>query len=85
MLGAALEMVCVALFINSFNYNIMKPPKVKQLPAGTKDLSKFPNFSKTGSVRGMRKLYYGNDALLVKMGNYIYNVSSEPSIYNNIP
>lgn len=29
----------------------------------------------------MKKLYYGKDALLVKCGNYIYNVSSEPSIY----
>lgn len=62
----------------------MRPPKVKTIPANTRDLSRFPNFSKTGSARGMRKLYYGNDALLVKMGNYIYNVSSEPSIYNDI-
>ena len=41
----------------------------------------FPNFDKTGSIRGMKKLYYGKDALLVQCGNYIYNVSSEPSIY----
>lgn len=46
-----------------------------------KELDKFPNFDKSGSVRGMKKLYYGKDALLVKCGNYIYNVSSEPSIY----
>lgn len=46
-----------------------------------KELGKFPNFDKSGSVRGMKKLYYGKDALLVKCGNYIYNVSSEPSIY----
>lgn len=46
-----------------------------------KELENFPNFDKSGSVRGMKKLYYGKDALLVKCGNYIYNVSSEPSIY----
>ena len=45
-------------------------------------LSRFPNFHKSGSVRGMKKLYYGKDCLLVKCGNYIYNVSSEPQIYN---
>lgn len=62
----------------------MRPPKVKKTTSNTRDLSRFPNFHKSGSIRGMRKLYYGNDALLVKMGNYIYNVSSEPSIYNDI-
>lgn len=44
-------------------------------------IDRFPNFSKTGSVVTMRRRYYGNDALLVKCGSYIYNVSSEPSIY----
>lgn len=42
----------------------------------------FPNFSITGSVRGMKKMYYGKDALLVKCGAYIYNVSSAPNIYD---
>lgn len=41
----------------------------------------FPNFDKSGSIRGMKKLYYGKDALLVRCGAYIYNVSTEPSIY----
>ena len=45
-------------------------------------LSRFPNFHKSGSIRGMKKRYYGKDCLLVKCGNYIYNVSSEPQIYN---
>lgn len=45
-------------------------------------ISRFPNFHRTGSVRGMKKLYYGNDALLVRCEQYIYNVTSEPSIYN---
>ena len=45
------------------------------------DLKDFPNFSKTGSIIGMKKLFYGKDALLVKCGSYIYNVSSMPNIY----
>lgn len=45
-------------------------------------LSRFPNFHRTGSVAGMKKLYYGQNCLLVKCGDYIYNVSSEPEIYN---
>ena len=46
------------------------------------NISRFPNFHKTGSVRGMKKLYYGQDCLLVRCGDYTYNVSSEPQIYN---
>lgn len=45
-------------------------------------ISRFPNFHKTGSVRGMKKLYYGAYCLLVRVGNYMYNVTSEPQIYN---
>ena len=43
-------------------------------------LSFFPNFSVTGSIRGMKDLYYGKDALLVRCGSWIYNVTSKPSI-----
>ena len=46
------------------------------------DLGRFPNFDKSGSVMGMKNLYYGLDAKLVRCGNYIYNVSSEPEIYD---
>ncbi len=35
-----------------------------------------PNFAKSGSIRGMRDKYYGNDARLEPAGNFIYNVSS---------
>lgn len=45
------------------------------------DISRFPNFHKSGSVIGMKALYYGMDALLVRCGDFIYNVSSEPQIY----
>jgi len=44
------------------------------------DLSRFPNFSASGSIKGMKKLYYGSDALLIKSGSYIYNVTAE--VYN---
>ena len=44
------------------------------------DLSIFPNFSSSGSIIGMKKLYYGKDALLIKTGGYIYKVSEE--VYN---
>jgi hypothetical protein len=45
-------------------------------------LSMLPNFHKTGNATGMKQKYYGKDALLVKNGNYIYNCTSEPTIYN---
>ena len=45
-------------------------------------INRFPNFHKTGSVQGMKKLYYGQNCLLVCCGDYIYNVSPEPQIYN---
>jgi uncharacterized membrane protein len=44
-------------------------------------LSSFPNFSSTGSIFGMKKLFYGKNALLVRSGSFIYNVSSRPEIY----
>lgn len=46
-------------------------------------IDNYPNFSATGSIKGMKKQYYGKDALLVKCGSYIYNVSSNPTIYHN--
>ena len=49
-----------------------------------KNLEDFPNFSSGGSIKGMKEKYYGKDALLVRCGSYIYNVTSEPSIYYNL-
>jgi hypothetical protein len=37
-------------------------------------IDRFPNFHKTGSIKGMKEKYYGKDAFLVKCGNWIYNV-----------
>lgn len=63
-----------------------RPPRVKRISKeeGERvDIHRFPNFSASGSVTGMRKLHYGKDALLVRCGSYIYNVSLEPTIYEN--
>ncbi|MBQ3543469.1 MAG: hypothetical protein IJA34_00530 [Lachnospiraceae bacterium] len=45
------------------------------------NLSSFPNFHISGSIKGMKEKYYGKDAFLVKCGSYIYNVSDCPDIY----
>ena len=43
-------------------------------------LYNFPSFHVSGSIKGMKERYYGKDALLVRCGSYIYNVS--PRIYD---
>lgn len=58
------------------------PVKKVSIAEGEKiGLDGFPNFHKSGSISGMKKQYYGKDALLIQSGNYIYNVTSEPEIY----
>ncbi len=47
-------------------------------------IGRFPNFHKSGSIVGMKRLYYGKNALLVRCGSWIYNVSGEPRIYHNL-
>lgn len=44
-------------------------------------LERYPNFSATGSIRGMKEKFYGRDALLVRSGSYIYHVPGR--IYYN--
>lgn len=59
---------------------------VRTLPRtyyGIFDLWRFPNFHYSESVAGMKNLYYGLEAKLVRCGDYIYNVSSKPYIYDN--
>lgn len=34
----------------------------------------YPNFHKSGSIKGMKDKFYGKDALLVRCGSYIYKV-----------
>lgn len=61
-----------------------RSPRVKYLSVEEGErlnIDRFPNFSRSGSISGMRKRYYGKNALLVRCDNYIYNVSEEPSIY----
>ena len=41
----------------------------------------FPNFHASGSIKGMKNMFYGKNALLVRCGGYIYNVTEKPSIY----
>lgn len=47
-------------------------------------LGRFQNFHASGSIIGMKKLYYGLDAKLVRCGSWIYNVTSEPRIYDEL-
>lgn len=44
------------------------------------NLSEYPSFSVTGNISVMRKIY-GDSALLVRCGQYIYNVAAQPKIY----
>lgn len=44
-------------------------------------LTDFPNFHKSGSIIGMKNKYYGKDALLVRCGSYIYNVTADEDLY----
>lgn len=51
--------------------------RVKYLPVrkGEKlHIDRYPNFHKSGSIAGMKRLYYGEKALLVRCGSYIYKV-----------
>lgn len=45
-------------------------------------IDEYPNFHKSGSITGMKRLYYGVNALLVRCGDFIYNVTAAPEIYN---
>lgn len=61
----------------------MKVRRITKEEGKRANISRFPNFHKSGSIRGMKKQYYGVAALLVRCGSYIYNVTSEPNIYYN--
>ena len=43
-------------------------------------IENYPNFHKSGSIKGMKEKYYGRNALLVRCGEYIYHVPQ--SIYS---
>ena len=50
-------------------------------------LSGCPNFSRTGSIQGMKQMYYGKDAKLICCGSWIYNCTTESALnlYNSLP
>lgn len=57
--------------------------RVKRLTiseGATLNIFNCPNFSATGSIKGMKDKFYGKDALLVRCGSYIYNVPK--SVYD---
>lgn len=59
--------------------------KVKTAPKSMRGLlAAFPNFHASGSVIGMKKQFYGMGSKLVRCNGYIYNVSSMPSLYDNL-
>lgn len=56
-----------------------RPPRTRTLPVKFSHmLGDCPNFHKSGSIAGMRRQFYGQDAQLVRCGSYIYNVTSSP-------
>lgn len=61
----------------------MKVRRITKEEGKRVNISRFPNFHKSSSIKGMKKQYYGVAALLVRCGSYIYNVTSEPNIYYN--
>ena len=67
--------------LNIQTLNDMRTRRLSKEQGKQCNISRFPNFHKSGSIRGMKRIYYGMDALLVSCGDYIYNVSSEPNIY----
>ena len=65
----------------------MKTKSMKTKTMSTKSpyavqLEDLPNFSITGSISGMKKLWYGQKALLIRCGAYIYNATSKPDLYH---
>ena len=59
--------------------------RTKRLPVDSpyaRRLEDCPSFHRTGSIKGMKKHFYGESALLVICGNYIYNVTRIcPEVY----
>ena len=55
----------------------MKVRRLKVSDGKRINIDKYPSFSATGSVKGMKEKFYGKDALLVRCGSYIYNVPAE--------
>lgn len=46
-------------------------------------LENFPNAGPNPNIQGMRNLYWGKDALVIKCGAYAYNISRDPAFFTN--
>ena len=55
----------------------MRVRRMKVSEGKSINISQCPNFSATGSIKGMRENFYGKNAMLVRCGSYIYNVPAE--------
>ena len=47
----------------------MRVKRMKVVEGRRLNIGQFPNFHRSGSIRGMKKLYYGENCLLVRCGN----------------
>ena len=47
---------------------------VKSTPTNNRLLSWYPNAGPNANITGMRNLYWGKNAYIIKCGAYIYNV-----------
>lgn len=55
----------------------MKTITVKSTPENEEKLKNFPSAGPRPSIIGMKNLYWGKNALCIKMGQYVYNVDRE--------
>jgi len=55
----------------------MRTKTIKVFEGEAINIGQYPNFHRTGSIIGMKRMFYGKDATLIKCGNYIYNVPKE--------
>ena len=58
--------------LNIQTLNDMRTRRLTKEQGKQCNISRFPNFHKSGSIKGMKRIYYGMDALLVRCGDYIY-------------
>jgi len=78
---SALSLISFGLFgIIKRKEGNMKTKTITRCQGEEISIEQYANFHKSGSIKGMKKLYYGKNATLLKCGNYIYNVPVE--VYN---
>lgn len=50
---------------------------IRTTPRNERILEKYPNAGPHPNITGMRRLYWGKDAFIIKCGVYAYNVPQE--------